>query len=569
MFRRFILSFLLIIAASAVCFGQASALRDYVGIISQTFHPDVVSYMEDLKGEFEKRGYSAAAKSVDNYLKGETGTGFVYVANNGKNYILTNFHVISQAYTLSITFEKPDGDKTNYSDLRIVAVDEDMDIALLEFSGGQNPFRQGLTLLNRTLDEGEDVYSAGFPGLGTAMIWQFGRGMVSNSSVRIPYGDDSDKMIGPLIQHTAQIDPGNSGGPLLVQTQGVPTGYAVAGINTLSARYRQAANFSIPTSRVQSFLNTNLGAQREDPLAKLNTRIASFIEGLDSLNAVYTHIASFLSNTAVGENAEYALDDMLDRASRSTQDNIVSTFVYSPVDGMAYAVAWTIEDALRSGSRRINISVKSTTEVSADRYTVSFDVNGKTISSDWVNEYGVWRIRTFGDFAAGDKSLVETRQREREAARQRAAASGFDSRAAVSLVYDLEGKQLLVGVDLRIGFNNYVSVGMQGFFGKDFTQAEAVLGLTIPIIAGKVVFIPFADVSAGLRFPALSSPDSGLGAGFSIKGGLMFRPIATSGFFAQAAFQYSFYTIETGSSRPRNKEEIQTPMLLFGVGFAF
>jgi len=77
MFRRLFIGFLLAVSASAVCFGQASALRDYVGIISQTFHPDVVSFMENLKDDLEKRGHSAAARSVDNYLKGETGTGFL------------------------------------------------------------------------------------------------------------------------------------------------------------------------------------------------------------------------------------------------------------------------------------------------------------------------------------------------------------------------------------------------------------------------------------------------------------------------------------------------------------
>jgi len=357
---------------------------------------------------------------------------------------------------------------------------------------------------------------------------------------------------------------------LLVQTQGVPTGYAVAGINTLSARYRQAANFSIPISRVQSFLDTSLSEQREDALTKLNTRIASFIEGLDSLSAVYPHIASFLSNAAVGENAEYALDEVLDKASKTTQENIVQAFVYSPVDGMAYAVAWTIEDAIRSGPRRINIAVNSITEAGTDRYTVSFDVDGKTIASDWVNEYGVWRIRTFGDFATGDKSLVEIRQKEREEARRRAAASGYNSRIAVNLAYQFD-RGLLFGADLRIGFDKYVSFGMQGFFGigNFLVQAEAVLGFTIPIEAGKVVFIPFADVGAGMMFTRAigdfgNDPDdrsTGTGFGFSVKAGLMFRPIATSGFFVQAAYQYSIYKID--------EKNLQPSMLLFGVGFQF
>ncbi|GHV95887.1 hypothetical protein AGMMS50293_22070 [Spirochaetia bacterium] len=127
---------IVLITTAGLCFGQTSALRDYVGMISQTFHPDVVTFLEKLKSQVEKRGNSSAARSIDNYLKGDSGTGFVYVAGDGSNYIITNYHVISQATTLSVTFEKQDGEKTKFSELTIVAADEDLDIALLTFAGG-------------------------------------------------------------------------------------------------------------------------------------------------------------------------------------------------------------------------------------------------------------------------------------------------------------------------------------------------------------------------------------------------------------------------------------------------
>jgi serine protease Do len=353
--RRIFFFCLFMFAASLACFGQASALRDYVGMISQSFHPDIVSIMEQFQSNLQRRGYANAARSIDHFLKGESGTGFLYVAPGGTNYIITNYHVISQAHTLSVTFEKVDGERTKFSDLTIIAADEELDIALLAFAGGQNPFRQGLAFLTRPVQEGDDVYSAGFPGLGTSMVWQLGRGMVSNASVRLPNEDEPGKFFGPFIQHTAQVDPGNSGGPLLVQTAGVPTGFAVAGINTLSARFRQAANFSIPTNRVQAFLTANIGTRPAADLAGLESRIDSFIEGLGVPRAVYSHIADYLSNTCTAENADFALSETFNKAPRTVQNDIAERFVNSPVDGMAYAVAWTIEDALRGRAGRISV----------------------------------------------------------------------------------------------------------------------------------------------------------------------------------------------------------------------
>jgi len=565
MFRRFVFCLVMTTVAVFACFGQASNIRDYVGMISQTFHPDIVSFMEKFKSDLEKHGYSAAARSVDTYLKGESGTGFVYVSG-GRSYIITNYHVISQAYTLSVTFEKLDGGKTKFSDLTIIAADEEMDIALLAFAGGQNPFRDGLSFYTQTLQEGDDVYSAGFPGLGNTLVWQLGRGMVSNASVRLPEREDSDKMLGPFVQHTAQVDPGNSGGPLLVRTEGVPTGFAVAGINTRSARSRQAANFSIPLSRVQEFLDASLITRQRDELAQLNARVASFIEGLRTNKTVYTHIAPYLSNNCTGENAEYALWEMLDKATSTVKDEIVQAFAYSPVDGMTYAVAWTIENALRSRNGQINISANSVTAVGNGNYTVAFNVNGKTINSEWVNEYGIWRIRKFGDFAAGDKTLL---QRKANASRL---VSNPIFRISALFAMDMEHNRQMYGAELKFS-GGFLSYGFEGYFGEGLTQIEFLYGFHIPIRAGGVAFTPFGDFSMGARFLPITENDRfpsflpfNIEYGISFKGGLMFTTSVVPGLYIQAAYKYNIYPLLTFE---RKDDGMPKGMLVFGIGYSF
>jgi serine protease Do len=150
MFRRSFLVTVIIFSAGALCFSQTESLRDYVGLINQTFHPDIVAYLGEFRADFELRGNTEAARSIDNYLKGGSGTGFIYVAPDGANYIITNHHVITQSYDISVVFEKQDGVKIRYEGLKIIAADEDMDIALLAFpsagggGGGGGPLNPGL-----------------------------------------------------------------------------------------------------------------------------------------------------------------------------------------------------------------------------------------------------------------------------------------------------------------------------------------------------------------------------------------------------------------------------------------
>ena len=556
MLRRIIIFFMLTLSGGLACFGQTSALRDYVGMISQNFHPNIVSYMEKFRENLQKRGYDSAVKSIDRFLKGDSGTGFVYVADNGNNYIITNYHVISQAVSLSVSFEKVDGEKTKYTDLGIIAIDEDMDIALLAFPAGQKPFTRGLAFLDRPLQEGDDVYSAGFPGLGDTMIWQLGRGMVSNASVRLPHPDNPEKTLGPFIQHTAQVDPGNSGGPLLVQAQGGPTGFAVAGINTLSARYRQAANFSIPMYQVRSFLDASLKAKKRAGLEGLRERVDSFIKDINDAKPLYHHIAAYLSNACTAENAEYALSQMINRAPRRVQEDIVQTFSHSPVDGMAYAVAWTIENAIGNKGRKISVVVDSIEAIDDNNYTVNLIVNNNAMKSEWVNEYGVWRIRTFGSFAAGDMSLI----RDKQPLDNRLRADPFlQVSAGMAYIFDRSP-----GFYADAFFRSlWLGFGSNALIAKDFFQLEGTSGVFFPIRAKGVAFTPFGVMGLGFQvFGASASNELRVDMGFSFQAGFQITTSAVPGLFLTASYKRNVYFLHWNDKDPPDKD-----LFFIGIGY--
>jgi len=500
--RRFGIFFVVLLTViPAFVFAQTgpAAVRDYVGLINQSYHPGIVAHFEKARAEFQRRGESNLVKEIDLILSGGFGSGFLYRASNGNFFVVTNNHVISQAHTLSITFERSDGTRRTISNLQIIAADEETDLALLALPAGERPLvTQGMVLLTRGANEGEEVFSAGFPGLGFTPIWQFGSGIVSNASVTFPRSFDDPTRLGPFIQHSAPVDSGNSGGPLLVLQQGAPSGYAVAGVNTLKGLRRQSANFAVPANKVVSFIDSAMNPRSETFRAALDKRLSDFVGGLGVNRAVYPHIADFLSTTIVGENIEFAFDEMLNKAGRS----VVRTFIDSGnenfIGAMAIPVAWVIEDSIRVGTGAIRASIGEVTG-SGEEYTVVFNINNRDVSSVWVREYGNWRIKSFGTVAAGDRELMKRRQASRQVEKNVRLDSRFHIEAGYASMFDRSPVAMYGSLELReptsdfgygFGANVYVA-------NSDLWSVSAFSGINVGLRAGNFGFMPYLRAGLG------------------------------------------------------------------------
>jgi serine protease Do len=471
---------------------SANALRDYVGLINQSYHPGIVSYFEKIKTELEKSGQSGAVKSIDLFLKGATGSGFIIAGADRNLYVVTNYHVIQQAHSLSITFERQDNSKRKYENLIVIAADEESDLALLAFSAADKP-SAGLSFLTRQIDEGEDVYAAGFPVLGTTPLWQFSRGMVSNSSAKFTKSINDETLMGPYIQHTAQIDPGNSGGPLLVVQRNASSGYAVAGINTLSGVRRQTANYAIPASVAQTFINTALNQKPETYKDALDQQLTKFINGLGENRAAYPHIAEYLSSVCVGENAEYAMSEMFDKGSATVRRTFIEKCEDSVVGAMGYAVAWTIENNIR-GQGVIKASLKEVTRA-GEEYTVLFAINNKDFSSTWIREYGNWQIKSFGSVAAGDKSLISKKEADKEI-KENLRIENINLHVEAGYAYLSEKAPASFYFSL-----DYYIVGMNIYYvDPDFWTLATFIGYRWGIPAGKLGFMPYGRIGIVLMY---------------------------------------------------------------------
>ncbi len=148
-----------------------------------------------------------------------SGTGFV-IDDGG--YALTNAHVVSGATLLRVAFPNEDRDRN----AQVIARAECSDLALLKLEGNAGDFAY-LDWSGETADLGTDVLAVGYPLGGDITLTS---GIVSKGSTE---AHTTWASVDDVIEHTAIINPGSSGGPLLSDD------YEVLGINYAATSLNQ------------------------------------------------------------------------------------------------------------------------------------------------------------------------------------------------------------------------------------------------------------------------------------------------------------------------------------------
>jgi S1-C subfamily serine protease len=164
--------------------------------------------------------------------------------------IVTNNHVMDGAFEAEIISGDPEfannqnaktGNDVGWTATLIQASPHE-DVAILRLDPKAVKFSQGVRFRLKPAVEQEQVVAAGFPGVGVRPSFQVTRGIVSNAK----FGEsESDDAADTYVQHTAAIDPGNSGGPLL-DGDG-----ELLGMNTMKLVGRENVGLAVPTSQIQ------------------------------------------------------------------------------------------------------------------------------------------------------------------------------------------------------------------------------------------------------------------------------------------------------------------------------
>ena len=185
--------------------------------------------------------------------------------------IASNLHVVEGA---ARGYAKLVGEKTKYDIEGITAVDAERDLVVLKISAGRS---QALPLGNSDVVQvGESVYAVGNP---QGLEGTFSQGIVS--SIR-EVGTDK------LLQITAPISPGSSGGPVL-NGKG-----EVIGVSVATFRGGQNLNFAIPSNYLKALLGK---AGSVKPLSQAKTARAQ--------KSIFADIGGHSSDGVVGASLTY------------------------------------------------------------------------------------------------------------------------------------------------------------------------------------------------------------------------------------------------------------------------
>jgi S1-C subfamily serine protease len=192
--------------------------------------------------------------------KATSGTGFFV---SGEGHIVTNAHVVEGCRDVRAS---------RGGELTKIAVDTASDLAL--YLAKEKPSVFAHLRSGRGARVGEAVVAIGFPMSGLLSSDP----IVTTGSISALSGVNNDRR---MIQISAPIQPGNSGGPLLGENGSV-VGVVVAKLNALkivqsTGDIPQNVNFAVSLGTVQSFLNAYGVSYSLDPsdTAKMPTDISA------------------------------------------------------------------------------------------------------------------------------------------------------------------------------------------------------------------------------------------------------------------------------------------------------
>jgi len=189
------------------------------------------AYSRAVMGAVEAVSPSVVSLSVGHRRRFGQGAGSgVVIAPDG--YVLTNAHVVDGAGRVDVTFP---GGKT--VEARPVGGDRATDLAVVRVAGSD--FAHARIGADGELARGQLVVAIGNP-LGFDSTVSAGVVSATGRSLR---GHDG-RLVENLVQHTAPLNPGNSGGPL-VDFRG-----RLVGINTAIIAFAQGMSFAIPSETV-------------------------------------------------------------------------------------------------------------------------------------------------------------------------------------------------------------------------------------------------------------------------------------------------------------------------------
>lgn len=355
---------------------------------------NIVDWLDD-------QGYEKDARAYEKYVP--TGSGAVVEAPGGDYLVLTNAHVMSQSNTANIEIPAYDGNSAiKFEDLPLVYRSTAMDISLLLLPEEAKDVFTPLTI-STDYSAGDEVWAAGYPMLLGESSWQITKGDITSTRANAVGFDVV--LSGGVLQHTAEIASGSSGGPLLKKND---SGYEVVGINTWSVSRRDDSKifFSIPAPDLNAALASYSSLEGLSSAEK--ERMLQ--EKLALMESVFVYDES--GDTPTGDEkknlvqckdlftVEYVLEngwirflDYIESLNSGDFNFTVSSFF----NGESFEVLHraTMYEVFTLLSKKNPGVELDTPEIDGDTAVVMITINGKDIESTWEFTQGDWRLSAF------------------------------------------------------------------------------------------------------------------------------------------------------------------------------
>jgi hypothetical protein len=194
-------------------------------------------------------------------------------------------------------------------------------------------------------------------------------------------------------------------------------------------------------------------------------------------------------------------------------------------------------------------------------YTVVITANEKDIETRWIWEYGVWRLRSFGEVAAGNKDLLAQKEAERK--NRKAPDIGITVEAGFAHLIDKAPAALYASIDYRGLF------GAQVYFaGSRFSSVGVFAGLRTTFQLDKIGITPSIrggiDIQSDQEFKAFeeakkrdtyyySLADVGLPVSLMARGDVKLSLPKIPGLRFGAGFQFNFFNLMSDEYKDASK----------------
>ncbi|MDC7219865.1 MAG: serine protease [Spirochaetales bacterium] len=491
----------------------AQDLRSEVAIVRALPIPSLSESYTSIANWVEGMGQSELAKEVRAGEAGVHGSAFSFNGFGDERLYVTNYHVVAGSDSISLEWKPLSGEKILIENCEILYVDPLRDLALIALPKDVTAPGEGFEIASDkdVIKDGMEIWAAGYPGLISSAAWQLSNGIVSNQRAVVEELVEEGRPY--LIQHTSPIDPGSSGGPLLVKDN---SSYQVVGVNSMTAVYRHNTFFAVPSDILLEFIG--------------EYQKGAAIAGVDSLEITLERFVNDLSlEERSGWDMSYYLSDeySCERGFQIYMDNRRGLSSEERNDwDRALLGDYTLE-ALKGA-----VGMDLLNEIPREEYSwtvITYDEHeaeiliesesGKEYLTKWGFSKGLWTLHEYpSDYKELTERGAQNKVSSGDKLAYRSAAAFYGGASYTQAKFDEDAPEMggfTLGVDLQSVLNEYLALSYvigwekyemtgQDSSGESYITDKGCLDMAFNLnlfptkLIRKHLFTPWARAGVGL-----------------------------------------------------------------------